>query len=835
MTAPASPSIPFNPNVQYNTAPEGTHVNAPESNAPRDWPRLVAAAAALYALAVGVVSFTAWAADLRRLTDWDNNGISIQPNTALAAIASGAAILSLLLAATRLAAAFGILAGLIGLSVTFQHLTSINLGIDTLFMFDRPWGRLATRAPGRMGPPAANAFTLIGIAIVVSTLAPRFRRFVPPIGIAVTAIALLPLSGYLFRASPMFTQPNLTAIALQTATILFALGIALIASAPDHHPVRLLREDSAAGMLFRRALPFVLLLPIVVGWLCLRGQIKGLYDSTFATALLVLLLTALLVGLLWSSALAVRSREVAQARAQDALRQSEERFSRFMQSVPGLAWIKDLEGRYVYANQPAQTAFRKSADQLYGKTDAQIFPPDVAGRFVENDRRAVENPSGVQVIETLDHPDGPHHSIVSKFPIPGADGRPALVGGVAIDVTDRMRAEDALRDADRRKDEFLATLAHELRNPLAPVRNALEMLKRSNGDQESAETARAMMDRQVTHMAHLIDDLMDVSRITRGRLVLRRQRVDLAGVLRDAADACRNAYADNRLELRITFPPTPLFVQGDPVRLEQIVGNLLNNACKYTDAGGHVELRAWREDTDALIGVSDNGIGIPAAMLTRIFDMFTQAHRPDHRTGGGLGIGLSLVKGLAELHGGSISAQSDGENRGSRFILRLPAIVEEPETDRPTATPTSRRPATAIPRKILVVDDNTDSAKSLAFLLKLQGHHTQTAHDGEQALDRATAFTPDIVLLDIGLPRLSGYDVCRAIRQQRLGNQPRVVALTGWGQEEDRKKSREAGFDAHLVKPIDYDALLHLLDSFSPPIAPSPAGDRIAPSPAGDH
>ena len=384
---------------------------------------------------------------------------------------------------------------------------------------------------------------------------------------------------------------------------------------------------------------------------------------------------------------------------------------------------------------------------------------------------------------------------------------------VAIENT---RLYQALREADRRKDEFLATLAHELRNPLAPVRNALEMLKQVKGDAALAEEARSMMQRQVAHMARLIDDLMDVSRITRGKLALRQEKVDLSAVVRDAAEVCRSAYADRGHEMRITLPPEPLHVHGDAVRLEQVVGNLLNNACKYTDPGGVIEVRAARKGGDLVVSVKDNGIGIDADMLPKVFDMFTQAHRSAERTGGGLGIGLSLVKGLVELHGGSVHARSDGEGRGSEFIMRLPALARHAERGEPPVPIGIRPPVAGQGRRILVVDDNKDGAKSLALLLKLQGHQTQTASDGEEAVRRSEEFDPDVVLLDIGLPKLDGYDACRAIRKQRLGNQPLVIALTGWGQEEDRRRSREAGFDHHLVKPVDYEALVTILESLSP-------------------
>lgn len=374
----------------------------------------------------------------------------------------------------------------------------------------------------------------------------------------------------------------------------------------------------------------------------------------------------------------------------------------------------------------------------------------------------------------------------------------------------------ALKDADRRKDEFLATLAHELRNPLAPVRNAVELLKHANVDKAVASEARSMMERQIAHMARLIDDLMDVSRITRAKLVLRREKVNLGAIVTQVADVCRKTYADRHHDIRVVAPDELLHVDGDAVRLDQVIGNLLNNACKYTDPGGIIEVRATREGDDAVVSVRDNGIGISPKMLPKVFDMFTQAHHSTERAGGGLGIGLSLVKGLVELHGGSVKAHSAGEGCGSEFVVRLPAWVKPPQGDDPTTRREARSPKSSHGRRILVVDDNKDAVRSLAMLLNLQGHETRTAGDGEEAVQQAVEFNPDVVLLDIGLPKLDGYEVCRTIRKQRLGKQPMVIALTGWGQEDDRRRSKEAGFDSHVVKPVDCQELMRMIESLSP-------------------
>jgi CheY-like chemotaxis protein/nitrogen-specific signal transduction histidine kinase len=392
-----------------------------------------------------------------------------------------------------------------------------------------------------------------------------------------------------------------------------------------------------------------------------------------------------------------------------------------------------------------------------------------------------------------------------------------------------------LRESHRRKDEFLATLAHELRNPLAPIRNALAILRLAGEDRARFDEARAMMERQLSQMVRLIDDLLDISRITRGKVTLRKQRVGLAEVVRSAVESSRPLLDAAGHALTVTLPPRPVVLDADPTRLAQVLLNLLNNAAKYTPPGGRVWLTAsvvasdqWlvaREDkapaplatshqslTTLEIRVRDTGVGIPAEMLPRVFDMFTQVDRSLERAQGGLGIGLSLVRGLVELHGGTVEAHSAGAGRGSEFVVRLPLPAQAPAEPAPAADAappggngTGRR------RRVLVVDDNADAAESLAMLLGLLGYEVRTAHDGPAALREAAAFRPDVALLDIGMPGMSGHDVARRLRQTPGLDGLLLVAMTGWGQDEDRRRSREAGFNHHLVKPVDAAALHQLL------------------------
>jgi len=502
-------------------------------------------------------------------------------------------------------------------------------------------------------------------------------------------------------------------------------------------------------------------------------------------------------------------------RAEEALRESEQRFARFMQHLPGLAWIKDRHGRYVYVNDAAEKAFARPRAQLYGRSDDQVFPPETARRFQENDRRALASEAGVQVIEDLEQKDGIlHRSVVSKFPIVGADGETMLIGGMAIDITERLQMEEALKEADRRKDEFLAMLAHELRNPLAPIRNAVQILRLVGPAAPSIQQARDLIERQVIHLVRLVDDLLDVSRITRGKITLQKEAVDLAAVIASAVESSRPLIDARRHDLKLSLPAEMLRVQGDPTRLSQVLMNLLNNAAKYTPEGGHLALSAKAEDGQAVIRVTDDGVGIAPELLPRVFDLFIQAERSLDRSQGGLGIGLTLVRSLVQMHGGTVEAHSAGLGKGSEFVVRLPLLVEKMKSD--AAAPGGAEASPAVARRLLVVDDNKDAADSLAALLKLLGNDVRTAYDGPSAVKIALEYHPDLLLLDIGLPGMDGYEVARRLRREPSFGGTVFVALTGYGGDGDRQRSEETGFFAHLVKPVEFTVLQQLLAALWP-------------------
>lgn len=480
-----------------------------------------------------------------------------------------------------------------------------------------------------------------------------------------------------------------------------------------------------------------------------------------------------------------------------------------------------LDGVITTWNAGAERIFGLRADEASGTPVARLMPPahedeeaDVQARMQRGERIAHSE-------ATVLNRDGRSvYLSVAISPLRDANGAVIGISRVVRDISDSKRLQEELKavaaglaEQDRRKNEFLAILAHELRNPLAPLRNALQILQQTDPDMPADRAAIAMMVRQMAQMVRLVDELLDVSRVSRGKIELRKGPVELTSLVDDAAEAARSECDSMRQELIVSVPPEPMFVDGDPVRLLQVIGNLLSNASKFTEGGGRIELRLDREGNGALIRVRDNGIGITKAQLSRIFDMFAQADNSLERTRSGLGIGLTLVKRLVEMHGGSVFAHSAGAGQGSEFVVRLPVLTETQSSQPPERL--EHAPMTARAGRILVVDDNHDSADSLATLLQMRGYEVYTAYDGVRAVEDAVTVRPDLILLDLGLPGLNGFEAARRIREQRSERHFMLVALTGLAQEDDRRRSREAGFDAHLVKPVAIEDVEALLDRLS--------------------
>ena len=501
----------------------------------------------------------------------------------------------------------------------------------------------------------------------------------------------------------------------------------------------------------------------------------------------------------------------------------EGRFHLIFESVKDFSiFTTDLDGVIDSWNTGAENVFGYPEGEILGRAFATIFTPEDRARDAPRTELARAAREGRAVDERWHLKKDGSRFYASGMVTPLTDEDGALIGftKVARDITAAKEAEDqlrkqaeALRDEHRRKDDFLAMLAHELRNPLAAIGGMVNLLRLEGSEAPDLDWGREVIDRQVTQLTRLIDDLLDVSRISTGKIQLKRELFDLRGVIHLVAESLRPLIGSKHHELTVSLPDLPILVDGDPARLQQAIGNLVTNAAKYTDAGGRIDLSATLDGDAAEVTVEDNGVGIPADMLSEVFGLFTQVDSSFGRSQGGLGIGLSLVQTLVEMHGGSVAAASDGDGLGSRFTVRLP-VQPAPEPGdvgpghRPAAPPS---PRSSGPRRILVVDDNKDTARGMARFLKLSGHEVETAHDGPSALLIARDFLPEVVLLDIGLPGMSGYDLARELRLDGRFAGSTFIAVSGYGQEKDLNEASESGFDHHMLKPIDVDQLLELI------------------------
>ena len=517
----------------------------------------------------------------------------------------------------------------------------------------------------------------------------------------------------------------------------------------------------------------------------------------------------------WAEGIAVYARDITKRKqTEDALRRSEERYRALAQASNQAVWSWDPEtgaGNFdetqrwweeITGQSPADQAGVGWLDVVhpddYEKAQANWTTSMTTGAVYDSEYRVRSLAGGFRYIRA------------TGVPVREPDGKVREWIGAMTDVTVAREAERELQEANRRKDNFLAMLAHELRNPLAPVRNAAQVLGMAGLDPDRLEKARSMIDRQVAHMARLIDDLLDVSRISQGKILIRKEPVDLTALIRGTAEDHRPLFEGAGLDLLLEVPNRPLWMDGDPTRLSQALGNLLQNAIKFTNPGGRVTVRLAEREGIAELRVEDTGVGMEPEILARLFQPFSQADQTLDRSRGGLGLGLALVKGLAEMHGGSVEAESGGGGRGSALTLRLPLQVRE-AAPAPGETAASQE---AKAMRVLIIEDNQDAADSLQILLELSGHQAEVAYTGREGQNAAHRLRPQVVLCDIGLPGgMNGYDVARGLRSELPDTH--LIALTGYGQEEDQRRAREAGFDRHLTKPIDPAALIRLLGEMS--------------------
>jgi PAS domain S-box-containing protein len=503
------------------------------------------------------------------------------------------------------------------------------------------------------------------------------------------------------------------------------------------------------------------------------------------------------------------------ARSDHALAVSEQRL-RLAQAVAQIgAWELDPDAQTLHFSLESYDLFgltENAQGNLYQLWASLIDPRD---RNALQDLVAECNRSGTAETEyRYRHPTRGMRWIHSRAGRVD-DEVPKLIVGISLDVTERRKAEEALEDVNHQKDEFLAMLAHELRNPLAPIRNAAQVLRSHSTGQPQIEWARTVIERQTRHLVRLVDDLLDVSRMVRGKIVLKKSTVEIAELVQHSVDTSQPVIRSRRHHLHVNFPTGSLTLEGDLTRLAQALANLLNNAAKYTDEGGQIWLDVWVEGPEVVFRVRDTGPGISRKLLPHVFDLFTQAERTLDRAQGGLGIGLTLVKLLVEMHGGVVEARNADSGSGAEFIVRLPVNTAVPVLQAAAATQTAveRAPAGERPLKVLVVDDNVDAADSIALLLTIDGFEAHSVHSAVAALDEVSSFKPDVVLLDIGLPVMDGYEVAQRLRARIPIEQMRIVALSGYGQQADRERAAQAGFDDYLVKPVEPTVLSQFLRS----------------------
>jgi signal transduction histidine kinase/CheY-like chemotaxis protein len=801
-----------------------------------DVPRWVVPLLGTYTVLAGLVSFAGWAADVPRLADWNNDGISIQPNTTIAAMAAGVALLLVGGGRRAAAAVLGGLVGLIGVTAFFENVSAVDLGIDTRFMFGRTWGGMRTLAPGRMGIPASSSWTLTGTALILLLGGPRARRVVAALGLVITSIAALSLTGYVFGADPLYSVPWLTAIASQTSAMLFAVGIGLMAAVPEHQPMRGLLEDGSAGVLTRRVLPFIIVLPVAIGYVRLWGQKAGLYDTAMGTAMLILVLILLLCAVLWWGAAAVRDHELTAQTFNAKLQTSVRELEAVFRAAPiGIAIARDADCRHVGVNAACAAMLG-----LEGGGDASLTGPEAAGlpfRILDEVGGAIPPPdlplqraarTGEPVFGrrmVVERADGTRLTAIgSAVPVQGSSGAPAGAIAVFIDVTaeheaaaERERllalAERAAVEAEaasRAKDEFLAVLSHELRSPLNAMLGWVHILRRSSTGGAMVTRAIDTLERNVWAQAQVINDLLDISRITSGKLVLDRARVDLAALVAGTVESMRPMVSAKRLMLEVVVPRERLDVGGEAARLQQVVGNVLHNAIKFTPEGGRIAVRLRARDGRALVEVEDTGQGIDPALLPHVFDRFVQSESSTTRRHGGLGLGLAIAKQLTVLHGGTVHAHSDGPGRGARITVTLPLASAVSEPDVEAAAPVHVERAHLDGLDVLLVEDDGDSREALGIALEEQGARVRRAASVHAALAAYDAHPPDVLISDIGMPGEDGYALMRAIREREGGSRRRTlaIAMTGFASRQDHEVALRAGFDDHVGKPVEPAVLI---------------------------
>jgi PAS domain S-box-containing protein len=702
-----------------------------------------------------------------------------------------------------------------------QHIAGVNLGIDTL-LISREWGQKAAVAPMRMGPPASTSYTLLGTALLLATFTTRARLVASSLALGTLLVASLSLTGYWFGADQLFGIARFTGIACITSIEVAVLSIATMAIVPEYGLVAALRRDDAGGALLRRLLVPVVVVPFALGWLRIIGEEAGYYGLEFGTALRTLSEIVLLLLLLWWTAKSI-SWHASTAHS------AEGRLAAIIESSGDAIIGKSLAGIIQSWNEGAERTFGYSATEAIGKHITFIIPPDRVDEDAHILTR-IRRGEAVPHFETIRvRKDGTLVDVsVSVSPIKDANGQIIGASKIARDITERkllekereqlLQSERAARNEAERashlKDEFLATLSHELRTPLNAIVGWSQILNVESDTDELTEGLDAIR-RSARTQAHLIEDLLDMSRIISGKVRLDVQNVDLCAVIEAAIDSVRPAADAKSIRLRKVLDPHAGPVSGDPTRLQQVIWNLLTNSIKFTPKEGKVDVVLERVNSQVEVTVSDTGIGIAPAFLAVIFERFRQVDSSTTRSYGGLGIGLSIVKQLIELHGGTVTAASEGESKGSTFVIKLPLAPVRPNGSRehprtPTHGSFDCQGIDLAGVRVLVVDDEPDARELVRRLLGQCGAEVIAAGSAAEGIDRVRTFRPHVLVSDIGMPGTDGYQFMRSVRSLAVeeGGQTPAIALTAFARSEDRMQAMMAGYQVHVAKPIEPQELV---------------------------
>lgn len=769
-----------------------------------------------------------------------HSDVTMKTNTAIGLITLAVAVALLSLPGhaqlARTGRLLGLLVSVLGFLTFLEHLFRIDLGIDQL-LFTEPPGAPATVSPNRMGPPASLLFLILGQVLLWIPSSPTRGRNVQWLALVALAIALVPLAGHLFGATDLYAVSQLTGIAPHTALGLALIAVAVVLLRPDRPPMELLRRLDAGGAMARRLVPATLLLPPLVGWLVVSGHDAGLFDIPVARVLMQLLIVVPMLAMVWWTARHLsaleQARDMAQQRFVAARLEAEELGAQYLETTNLLDRLldnapvgfaaMDRRARYLRVNRYLAELNRLEVDAHIGKNIQEIVP-EHGERFEGLIAEVFRSGQPLRNVEVEIHGEAPEqtrHFACEVFPVPGRGGSVSLVGLLVMETTEQKRLDaqqaavlereqQARAESERvslLKDEFLATLSHELRTPLTSIIGWAQILRRKTPEPHDLERGLETIDRNSQSLSQLINDLLDVSRIVNGKLHLNMLLLNIQSVVIAAMDSVAPSAQVKGVALNRRADIEPLLVNGDPSRLQQIVSNLLTNAVKFTPRGGRIEVGVERRGENVAIIVKDTGVGVKPEFLPHMFQRFRQADASTTRRFGGLGLGLSIVRQLAELHGGGVEVESDGEHRGTTFTVTLPLATSPELPDDPD--PPVRFDVNCLDGvRVLVVDDEPDACDLVARVMEQNGATVSRAANVDDAIQRVETDRPQILISDLGMPGKDGYELIRLLRDTYAPETLPAIALTAFARPADQARSILAGFQVHVGKPIAPDELV---------------------------